>query len=338
MLHLWILGLFLFAVLATVFKYRIHFDWSTFLDQARDVRLNRIFIAIAMIYVSVILRAVRWTTLLKPRKKVSSVKLIGPQFIGFTCVALFGSLGDLVRPYLIARQTKLPLTSQIATYTIERMFDLGAVALIFSGALVFASSGTAALHRHTFIHAGIVSFSATLIILCMAIAVRSLGDSIADAIKKLPLLPLELKHNAVEKLRSFRDGLHTIQTFGDFLKVLALSIVIWGLVAAAYMQVLHSFVKTPQLAGLGFSATMLLVAASIGGSLVQLPVLGWFTQVAATAATMHTLLDVPIEAATACGALLLGVTFLFLIPGGIAFAQLTRVSLRSVIEESDQIA
>lgn len=338
MLRLWILGLFLLAILAAVFHYRVHFDWSTFLDQAREVRVKQIALAIVMIYISVSVRALRWKTLLKPRKSVSSFSLIGPQFIGFTCVALFGSLGDLVRPYLVARRAQLPLTSLIATYTIERMFDLGAVAVIFSVALFFASGGIAALHRQTFIHAGIASLSATLLILCMAIAIRSLGGPIANAIKKLPLLPLKLRHRVAEKMRSFRDGLHTIRTFADFLSVLAFSIVIWGLVAAAYVQVVHAFVRTPQLAGLGFSATMLLVAASIGGSLVQLPVIGWFTQIAATAATMHALLDVPIESATACGTLLLGVTFLFLIPGGILFAQSERVSLRSVIEESEQVA
>ncbi len=343
-LRLWGLGLLLFALLAAVFHFKVHFDWGAFWRQAREVRGSRIFAAIALIYASVSLRSLRWATLLKPRKKVRSWILVGPQFIGFTCVALFGSLGDLVRPYLIARRVQLPLASQIATYTIERMFDLGAAALIFSSALVFASgsaapSGSAAaLHRHTFIHVGVASLAATLFILCMAIVVRSLGAAVASLIERLPLLPHALRHALADKLRSFRDGLYTIQTLADFLRVLALSIAIWGLVAAAYVQVVHAFVNTPQLAALDFSETMLLVAASIGGSLVQLPVIGWFTQIAATAATMHALLDVPLEAATACGALLLGVTFLFLIPGGLLFAHFTRVSLRSLVIESDQIA
>jgi len=35
---------------------------------------------------------------------------------------------------------------------------------------------------------------------------------------------------------------------------------------------------------------------------------------------------------------LLGVTFLFLIPGGLIFSHVTRVSLRSVVLESEQVA
>jgi hypothetical protein len=334
----WGLGVLLCAVLATLFHYKVHFAWGTFLNQVREVRIHRIFIATVLIYVSVCFRAPRWAALLKSQKNVSTWKLVGPQFIGFTCVALFGSLGDLVRPYLVARQVQLPLASQIATYTIERMFDLGAAALIFSGALVFASSGTASPHRQTFLHVGIASLSATMFILCMAIAVRSLGAPLADYVEHSPLLPLVLRRSIPAKLRAFRAGLYTVASRADFLKVVAFSLTIWGLVAAAYVQVVHAFVQTPQLAGLSFSETMLLVAASIGGSLVQLPVIGWFTQIAATAATMHALLGVPIEAATACGALLLCVTFLFLIPGGLVFSHFTRLSLRSALLESERVA
>ena len=88
------------------------------------------------------------------------------------------------------------------------------------------------------------------------------------------------------------------------------------------------------LAGISFSRTMLLMAASIGGSLLQLPIVGWFTQIAVTAAAMHEFYDAPIEAATACGALLLVVTFLSIIPAGLLFARLEHVSLKSVTTAS----
>jgi hypothetical protein len=43
----------------------------------------------------------------------------------------------------------------------------------------------------------------------------------------------------------------------------------------------------------------------------------------------------PIEAATACGALLLVVTFLSIIPVGLVFARLEHVSLKKVASESN---
>ena len=84
----------------------------------------------------------------------------------------------------------------------------------------------------------------------------------------------------------------------------------------------------PELASLTFSRTMLLMAASIGGSLLQLPIIGWFTQIAVTAAAMHTFYGAPIEAATACGAILLVVTFLCIIPTGFIYSQVEHVSLK----------
>jgi hypothetical protein len=55
--------------------------------------------------------------------------------------------------------------------------------------------------------------------------------------------------------------------------------------------------------------------------LLQLPIIGWFTQIAVTAAAMHTFYGAPIEASTACGALLLIVTFLCIIPTAFIYSQ-----------------
>ncbi len=79
--------------------------------------------------------------------------LVGPQFIGFTAVAMFGRLADLVRPYLVARRTGLPVSSQVAVYTIERMFDLGAAAVVFSCALALSPANLP--HRDRFVRVGV---------------------------------------------------------------------------------------------------------------------------------------------------------------------------------------
>jgi hypothetical protein len=109
----------------------------------------------------------------------------------------------------------------------------------------------------------------------------------------------------------------------------------WGLIGCAYLQTLHAFVTTPQLANITFSSTMLLMGASIGGSILQLPIIGWFTQIAVTAAAMNQFYGAPIEAATACGALLLFVTFLSIIPAGLIAARLNHISLKSAATEAE---
>ena len=51
--------------------------------------------------------------------------------IGFTAITLFGRAGEFVRPYLIAVKEKVPVTSQMAAWVLERIFDLLMASLLF---------------------------------------------------------------------------------------------------------------------------------------------------------------------------------------------------------------
>jgi glycosyltransferase 2 family protein len=322
------------AVLVYSFRSKIHFDWATFWQQLRYVSVGHIVAGIALIYATFWLRAVRWAVFLSPTKRVSAVSLLGSQFIGFTAVALFGRLADLTRPYLVARRVGLSLSSQVAVYTIERMFDLGAAAVIFSSALAFTPK--ALPHHEVFVRAGVLSMAATLAIAVFAGAVRLAGGAVAGfARSTVGLLSKSAGESIATKIIGFRDGLNALSSARDFGVVVLLSLTMWGMIGFAYLQTAQAFVNTPELSGLTFSRAMLLMAASIGGSLLQLPIVGWFTQIAVTAAAMHTFYGAPIEAATACGAVLLVVTFLCIIPTGFIYSQVEHVSLKKVAQESE---
>jgi uncharacterized membrane protein YbhN (UPF0104 family) len=321
------------AVLVIVFQHKVHFDWNTFWQQLRLVNWRHIWAGIALIYATYWLRSVRWAVFVSPTKKVSAISLLGPQFIGFTAVALFGRLADLTRPYLVARRINLPLSSQVAVYTIERMFDLGAAALIFSGALAFTPKNLP--HHEVFVRAGILSLAATLAIAVFAGIIRIAGGVVASFARgTVGTLSKSAGESISTKIIGFRNGLNALSSLRDFVIVTALSLTMWVMIGAAYMQTAHAFVHTPELAGLTFSRTMLLMAASIGGSLLQLPIIGWFTQIAVTAAAMHAFYGAPIEASTACGALLLLVTFLCIIPTGLVYSRIEDVSLKKISDES----
>lgn len=331
-----VVGVVVFMVLALAVaanRDRIHFDWAMFWQQLRHVSPAHVVAGIALIYISFWFRAARWAVFLSPTKKVASGSLVGSQFIGFAAVALFGRLADLTRPYLIAQRVTLPLSSQIAVYTIERMFDLGAAALLFSGALVFAPRDLP--HHEIFIRTGAISLAGTAFLAVFAIVVRAAGGSVANLARAtLSRLSQPIADGVAAKVLEFRDGLNAIASAKDFIVVSLISLAMWALIGFAYVQTLHAFADTPQLAGVTFGHAMLLMAASIGGSLLQLPIIGWFTQIAVTATAMHEFYGAPIEAATACGAILLAVTFLSIIPAGLLFARLDRISLKSVASQS----
>ena len=327
-------GLFLIAILLIlalivyINRGRVHFDWAIFMQQLRRIAWIHIAAAVALIYSTYFLRAARWSVFLSPTKKVSPLTLVGPQFIGFTAVALFGRLADVIRPALVAKRIQLPVSSQIAVYTIERMFDLGAAAIIFSSALLFAPSDLP--HHEIFIRTGLYSLAGTAFIAIFAVAIRVAGGAVAATAHAM-IRPLSkpAADSVADKIRGFREGLDAISSAQDFLITALLSLAMWGLIGFAYVQTLHAFVDTPQLANITFSSTMLLMGASIGASLLQFPIIGWFTQIAATAASMNAFYGAPIESATACGALLLFVTFLSIIPAGLIYARLNHVSLKN---------
>ena len=331
---LWVAILILLALVVFFNRGRIHFDWAVFFQQLRHISWLHIIAGIALIYSTYWLRALRWSVFLSATKKVSPFTLVGPQFIGFTAVALFGRLADVLRPALVAKRVQLPVSTQVAVYTIERMFDLGAAAVIFSGALLFAPSDLP--HHEIFVRTGLVSLAGTAFIAIFAVVLRVAGEAVARAVHSmLARLSRPIADSVADKIRGFREGLNAISSAQDFLIAALISLAMWGLIGCAYVETLHAFVTTPELANISFSRTMLLMGASIGGSLLQLPIIGWFTQIAVTAAAMNAFYGAPIEAATACGALLLVVTFISIIPAGLLCARLNHVSLKSAAAESE---
>jgi hypothetical protein len=137
-----------------------------------------------------------------------------------------------------------------------------------------------------------------------------------------------------EKIRTFRTGLDTLRTPGDYCAALGISLAMWGLITVAYLETTTAFVASPQLASLTLAKCMLLMASSLVASGFQLPIIGIFTQIGAVAAAMSGFFGVAPEPATACAATLLLVTFVGIVPVGLIWAHFEHVSLRKVAEES----
>ena len=320
-------GLVLLVLLLWLVHAHTSFNWRSLGHQLRSVSPLLILAALACSYFGLWLRAWRWSVLLSPLHKTSTREMFPPQLIGFTIVGLFGRVADLARPYLIARRLKTSVATQLAVYSIERAFDLAAAAILFSATLAFAPRDMP--HHEAFAHAGVISLAATLFLAAFALALRFAGHHVATFATRL-LRPLSetFAHAAAARILEFSHGLRIVSTVGEFLSALAISILMWLFIAATYLFCAHAFQAAPSLATLSFAATMLLLATSLGGSLLQLPILGWFTQTAVLAAALHGFFDVPLETASACGAVILLVSGLSVIPAGLLAAHLEGISLR----------
>jgi uncharacterized membrane protein YbhN (UPF0104 family) len=310
-----------------IFRARLRFDWPTLLAQLRHVSIFYVCLAVAIIYFGFWLRALRWSVLLAPMRKAPARELLSAQIIGFAMIALLGRITDLARPWLVARRLHSAYATQLAVYSIERAFDVGAAAILFSLALVLAPRNMP--HHEAFARAGIVSMAATLGLAAFALLLRFAGDSITRLASSLlrPLSP-RLAEASTQRILDFREGMRSISTLREFLAALALSVFMWSGIAAVYWCCAHAFPECPQLATFSVSATMLLMASAMSGSLFQLPILGWFTQIAVLAAALRTFFAVPLEPATACAAVILFATTLSVAPVGIILARIEGITLR----------
>ena len=333
----WIAGVVVVAALAGLLVWgrdRIHFDFHAFGAQLALADWRKIAIALGCIYAGYVFRAARWAMLIKPHKRVSPFSLLGTQVIGFTAVALIGRVADPVRPYLVSKKTGLPLSSQIAVYIVERLFDAGSMALIFSSVILLAPEGSLP-HAEIVKKAGTWGLLLTVAGAVFLVAVRLAGGMVATFLEDaFGLASKRLGHAVGHKVRTFRAGLDTMRTLSDFGLVSLLSLTMWGLIAVAYLETAQAFRASPQLAAMTWPKCMLLLAFSGGASVLQLPVLGWFTQIGLVAAAISSFYGATPEASTACAATLLLVSFLAIVPVGLIWARFEHVSLRRVATES----
>src|SRR5579863_4394277 len=159
------------------------FDWGTFWSQTNRVNKLHVLHGIALIYVAYWMRAVRWKLFLRPVRPQTKVRdMLSPTLIGFTGLALLGRAGEFIRPYLIARRTDLPFSSQLAVWAVERIFDAGAFAVLTILAIFLPSALQSIPHPEYyawFREAGffLIAFVAAMTI--AAVVVRRKGDAAA---------------------------------------------------------------------------------------------------------------------------------------------------------------
>ena len=319
-----------------------HFDWAGFAASWRAADLRLLALAILTIYINYVLRAARWVIFLRPalraagRPPVRWTRLIGSQFIGFTGLAIFGRIGELIRPALVAQRTGLTFSSQVAVVTVERVFDLGAFALLFSLNLLLSPDLQTLPYHERFHMVGYAIAGLTLVVGLFVAAVRLAGTRIARAAEHL-LRPVSLSasHVAREKILQFREGLDVIDTLADFALAAFLSIVLWLTIALSYVLVMKAF--PPPVHQLTIAHTIVLLGFSVVGSIVQLPGVGGGAQVG-TISALTLLFSIPGGLAVSAGLMLYIITTMSVIPAGLLYARLEGLSLGSLARSRGQSA
>jgi len=318
------------------------FDWQSFKEQTEGIRLSYVLLGVGLIYCDYFLRAWRWKILLRPVSKTSAMRLVAPTMIGFTGLALLGRPGEFIRPYLIARKERLSMSSQMAVWTVERLFDTGAFGLIMALNIVIFAPSLKQLpgfqdadHPKLFARFEMFGFILLAGVAFAAIIAFRARNNPARAARfaerLLGIFSKKLGKSAYNRVHAFGEGLNTIHDAKSFLQIGVLSVLIWLVIGLTYLYVTHAY--TELATEMTFSSVLLLTAGSVAGGVLQLPVVGGGSQ-AATIGILYGIFGLDLALATSCGIMLWLVTFMSVIPAGLLLAHREHVSITRLEEES----
>jgi uncharacterized protein (TIRG00374 family) len=276
-------------------------------------------------------RALRWAVFLKPLKPNPSMRnLLSATVVGFTAITLFGRPGEFVRPYLIARKEQVPVTSQLAAWLLERIFDLLMALLLFAFALTRVR--TSDLHvgeKLTWVLAagGKVGSTLGVAILLLLLSLRHFAEPLRlrllGALRHLP----EKRSSALTKIiNPLFQGVESMRSDAGLFLVFVYSILEWALICLCYWCLARSFAG---IVNLGLVDVLILMGFVSFGSVVQIPGVGGGMQVVSVL-VLTELFGIRFELASAFAVFLWAITFVAIVPLGLCVALKEGLDWRSL--------
>lgn len=114
--------------LALVAWFLRHANIATVWTEVRQARIGLLVLGLVFVMATYWARAIRWQYLLTPVGHASFRAVFRTTVIGFAALAILPArVGDVLRPYLLARREGLATTATFATVVMERVLDLLAV-------------------------------------------------------------------------------------------------------------------------------------------------------------------------------------------------------------------
>jgi glycosyltransferase 2 family protein len=180
---------------------------------------------------SLYIRAQRWRVLLRPLGVPAMRTLVAATNIGFMAnMVLPLRVGEVIRPVLVSRREREPLSGILATVVLERIFDMFTILFLFgvSASMVAVSEQVRQWGYRLFALAMIVGSIVAMVRWQEALALRVL---------KLVLrpLPLRIAEPVDHFFRGFVRALEVLQSPLTFVQVLGWSLYLWLVISLIYL-------------------------------------------------------------------------------------------------------
>ncbi len=203
--------------------------------------------AVAVYFVSVFFRSVRWRYLLMPLRPFPVKSLYPVVVVGYTANNLLPMrLGELVRAYYLARRENFSTSSALGTVAVERVFDgvtlLAAVAVTAPVLLLLGEfDDSSNISRGTIILLAAVTVAVFggALLLFTALAVSPRFAAMVEG--RLNILPQRLREPVQCFYRSFLSALGILSSPRKHFELIMLSLPVWAGEWAVYFLIAFSF-------------------------------------------------------------------------------------------------
>lgn len=219
----------------------------------------------AMTYV---LRAWRWQSLLAPIGPTRFSVALRTTIIGFAASGILPArAGEVLRPYLLARQEGLPATAAFATIILERLLDMATVLLLFAVFVFTVPPGALATSAEQWSDVkfwGAVSAAASVVGLMVLFALAGHPERLGRATLRIErVLPQALARKVAGFVETFAQGLAVMRDPARLLAALAQSFPLWLSIAAGIWLTSRAFHITFPFPASFLVATLLVVGVAV---------------------------------------------------------------------------
>jgi hypothetical protein len=277
------------VALAYQSRHKIHladFTWKRFIASVGQANVPLLFLCLVGLYGCYAIRAVRWQRFCKYLGPTNFRNTFAGTLMGFASIFILGRAGEPVRPLILARKERLPVSGMFGIYFLERLCDIianGALACL--ALLVFPSRLSDAGADMNWVDGarsgGWLLFAIMIGLITVLVVYRLHGAAIVDR-------GLERWHNAggfqsrfASAITGVSEGLQAIRTPADTWMAIFYTAAHWTLAALIYLGVAKAFAADFPTTEMNFSGAMLLLAVTLVGSVLQLPGVGGGAQIAA---------------------------------------------------------
>jgi uncharacterized protein (TIRG00374 family) len=314
----WFAALVILAAAYLLYHFRGNLHLSQFSgaklwEAVRRANLIYLLLSIVGIYGCYALRALRWQKFQSHLGPANFWNIYRMTLAGFCALFILGRAAEPVRPLLISRKDKIPLSDIFGIYVLERILDAASTAVLAAvGLLIFESSGhldaqgTGRAFEKGARTAGTFFALFAIVAISGLIYLRLHGSALLERRMQSWLSRHGWRAGVARNLLGFVRGVQTVRSWGDVAAAVIYSGLHWLLVACVYLLVLQSF--GGKLATLKFPDAVLILVFSAVGSAVQLPGVGGGAQ-ALSVVALTQLYGVEQEPAVAAAMIVWLVTF-----------------------------